>query len=563
MAGAMGQQGQQGPQGPAGPQGPKGDPGSVTVADGGAIFGPAGPQGPAGTSVQIQTLAAGDSSCPQGGVRLTAGTAVTVVCNGAQGATGPQGAQGAAGPQGPTGAQGATGPQGPAGPQGPKGNPGSGSPSDAGAGQATPITLTPLAAGDPNCAHGGVSVVAGTATTYVCNGAPGTTGPQGAQGAAGPQGPTGAQGVAGPPGTTGPQGPAGATGPAGGTGPQGATGATGPQGPAGATGPQGPAGTAGTAAGIASVSPGNAGCPYGGTMFSSGGTTSYACNGGPVNSGSLTLNGGIPPVTFAGYTPTTYGGNLGGRAGAHALCAAAFAGSHFCADWEIDQADPPPMSVNAWVDPGNNSPSTRWFRAYTSTIDYNTCGGWTSSSANYKPNGNLATGSVFTTLSGNTTSYVGPGDGGCENPLPLVCCSGGTAVRFRGFTPSTSGGNLGGRLGANATCAAAFSGSHFCTNWEADQAAIPAPIPASGAWVDEGNADTTLRRFHAYQSTADYNTCGGWTSSTANYKPNGNLATGIIFDSIAGGTLTSYVGTNDGGCENARPIACCDGYPPL
>src|SRR5215831_9162155 len=63
MAGAMGQQGAQGPQGPPGP---KGDPGAVTVVDGGAIVGPAGPQGPAGTSVQIQTLAAGDSSCPQG-----------------------------------------------------------------------------------------------------------------------------------------------------------------------------------------------------------------------------------------------------------------------------------------------------------------------------------------------------------------------------------------------------------------------------------------------------------------------------------------------------------------
>jgi hypothetical protein len=517
----------------------------VTVVDGGAIVGPAGPQGPAGASVQIQTLAAGDSSCPQGGVRLTAGTSVTIVCNGAPGATGPQGAQGAAGPQGPTGAQGATGPQGPAGPQGSKGDPGSGTAADGGTVQSAPVKIMPLAAGDPSCANGGVSLVAGTTTTYVCNGAPGTTGPAGPQGAAGPQGPTGAQGAAGP---------------------QGAPGATGPQGPTGvqgATGPQGPAGTAGTATAVASLAPGSAACPYGGTQLTTGATTSYACNGGPVNAGSLTLNGGIPPVTFAGYTPTSYGGNLNGRAGAHALCGAAFAGSHFCADWEIDQANPPPMSVNAWVDEGNNSPSTRYFRAFISSLDYNTCGGWTSSSASYKPNGNLASGEVFTTLSGNTTSFVGLNDGGCENPLPLVCCQGGTAVRFRGFTPSTSGGNLGGRLGANATCAAAFAGSHFCTNWEADQAAIPAPIPASGAWVDEGNSDTTRRYFHAYQSTADYNTCGGWTSASANYKPNGNLVSGIVFDPLGGGTLTSYVGLNDGGCENPRPLACCDGYPPL
>jgi hypothetical protein len=26
--------------------------------------------------------------------------------------------------------------------------------------------------------------------------------------------------------------------------------------------------------------------------------------------------------------------------------------------------------------------------------------------------------------------------------------------------------------------------------------------------------------------------------------------------------IVSFVTTNDGGCENPRPLACCDGYPP-
>ncbi len=141
---------------------------------------------------------------------------------------------------------------------------------------------------------------------------------------------------------TGPQGTAGPQGLLGTTGPQGPAGATGPQGPAGTTGPQGPAGTAGTTTAVASLAPGSAACPYGGTQLTAGATASYACNGGPVNSGNLTLNGGIPPVSFSGYTPTSYTGNLNGRSGAHALCGVAFPGSHFCADWEIDQADPPP-----------------------------------------------------------------------------------------------------------------------------------------------------------------------------------------------------------------------------
>ena len=47
--------------------------------------------------------------------------------------------------------------------------------------------------------------------------------------------------------------------------------------------------------------------------------------------GTATYNGGIPPVSFAGYTPTTYTGNLNGRSGAHAASlASSFPGKPRC-----------------------------------------------------------------------------------------------------------------------------------------------------------------------------------------------------------------------------------------
>ncbi len=206
--------------------------------------------------------------------------------------------------------------------------------------------------------------------------------------------------------------------------------------------------------------------------------------------------------------------------------------------------------------------SSRLFRASYSTSSLNTCAGWTSSSPTVKPDGgNLGRGLVFTSLGGISTSFVANNDGGCENVRSLACCLGGTSVQFRGFTtPHT--GDLAGRSGANAICHAAFSGSHFCTDWEVDQAAIPAPIPALGAWVDAGNHDPTNRLYRASYSTSSLNTCAGWTSSSATVKPDGgNLGRGLLITPL-GGISNSFVANNDGGCENARPLACCDGIPP-
>jgi hypothetical protein len=274
---------------------------------------------------------------------------------------------------------------------------------------------------------------------------------------------------------------------------------------------------------ITALSNGNASCPYGGTQITVGTSTTYACNGAPANSGSATYNGGIPPVTFAGYTTQTYAGN-------------AFAGSHFCTDWETDEADPPPAPASgAWIDLGNQQNSTRIFHYAYSNTNTDSCLGWTTSAASPSISG--TSGWTLTSQGGFASTYS-PTDSGCDVQRPLACCKGGTAVRFRGFTPSTTGGNLGGRSGAQAICNAAFSGSHFCTDWEVDQADVPAPIPASGAWIDLGNDQTSVRVFHYSYSNTNTDSCLGWTTSAASPSVSGT----------SGWTLT--------------PLACCDGYPP-
>lgn len=72
----------------SGSKGPEGSPGATGPAGTTGPQGPTGPTGPTGLAVSIQTLSFGDANCPTGGVRVTAGTDVSFVCNGATGAGG-------------------------------------------------------------------------------------------------------------------------------------------------------------------------------------------------------------------------------------------------------------------------------------------------------------------------------------------------------------------------------------------------------------------------------------------------------------------------------------------
>jgi hypothetical protein len=81
--------------------------------------GPAGPKGNDGTpAIQVVTQPATALQCANGGIQVSIGTNVQVICNGVDGATGPQGAPGLNGSTGPQGTPGLNGSNGSDGPQG-------------------------------------------------------------------------------------------------------------------------------------------------------------------------------------------------------------------------------------------------------------------------------------------------------------------------------------------------------------------------------------------------------------------------------------------------------------
>ncbi|MDP3500532.1 MAG: hypothetical protein Q8S33_09370 [Myxococcales bacterium] len=538
--GVTGQQGPSGPtgaQGPAGERGEKGDQGEVIFIDGGAA------RGPAGESVRVIALNTGDAACAQGGVRLVVDGGSAVVCNGAPGLAGPMGMPG------------------------PQGTPG------------LNVTVSAVFA-DGGCATGGVRLTAaGGTSTLVCNGAagpaggPGTQGPAGVAGPTGPVGAAGAQGAQGPPGQQGPAGPqgiAGAQGPAGAQGaqgPAGLAGTAGPQGPAGSAGAQGPvgapgsAGPAGASVTITALGLGDTSCPFGGSRFTVGATSATACNGAPGGSGGSGSGGGSDAgvsekVTFAGFTSTTHTGNLGGRTGANAICNAQFGGSHFCTDWEYDQAAPPGPIPNGttWVDEGDSNTSSRFFRRYNEQLY--TCVNWTNDLAVSTWGGNQVRGSAINSAGEFVTTWVSASNGGCQVPRALPCCRGGSLVRFRGYTANTYTGNLGGRAGANAICNANFSRSHFCSDWEWDQAGSPGPVPNGSVWMDEGDSNAQTSRFHRRQNEQLY-TCVNWTNDLAVSTWGGNQVRGSAVNAV-GEFVSTWVSASNGGCQTPRALPCCE-----
>lgn len=366
--------------------------------------------------------------------------------NGEPGAPGPEGALGPAGPQGPRGEKGDKGDPGDPGAVlmvdggvlvGPQGAPGA------------PAVVTALPVGDPACPFGGALVsVDGGGRAVVCTGGPGVQGPAGA---------TGPQGVA---------GPAGA---------------------AGAVGPVGPAGPAGV----------------------------------------LTA----PRARFAGFTPATYTGNLGGRVGAHAICAAAFPNSVMCDEQEYVQATSaiPVPATGAWLDDwgGVNQPGER--------INTSTCSGWT----NAVPNSNDT--ALFLNTSGDTSLTSNQ----CDVARSVACCFTARPRRFRGFTATRHTGNLGGRVGAHGLCAGAFAGSHFCDKNEYMSAASPTPVPSGGAWVDNWQSNQAGQRPFV-------STCSAWTNALP------NTGNGGFYVNASGSFTDSFVSAANTGCQTTRPLACCD-----
>jgi hypothetical protein len=338
-------------------------------------------------------------------------------------------------------------------------------------------------------------------------GAPGATGPKGDTGPAGPKGDPGPTGVAGPAGMPGAPGAKGDTGPKGDPGPTGAKGEPGIQGPKGDKGDKGLQGIQGN--------PGPA---------------------GPPGSGGASTED-VP--TFAGYTSSSYSGKVtGGRAGMHALCAAAYTGSHLCHAAEYIQsasAQQPPSS-GAWLDPSTLSGATPANNGSVKAGRY--LGGYTCSSWN-----NTGGSDYGTTVTSTGTIDV---FGSCSTARQLACCNSQSKARFSGFTSTTTTGGAGGRWKMHAMCSTAFAGAHMCHASEYLRASSSVTVPGDGAWIDPSTITGSTPAQSGVTDSARY--LGGYTCSSWNNTGGSDY-----------GTIVNDVGTVDvfGDCSKARPVACC------
>jgi hypothetical protein len=358
----------------------------------------------------------------------------------------------------------------------------------------------------------------------------GDKGDKGDPGEAGPPGARGDKGDPGAPGAKGDPGPAGAAGPTGAAGPMGPAGPMGAMGPIGATGATGAPGPKGD--------PGAAGAP--GAKGDKGDRGDRGDRGdagpqgpaGPTGSGAYSEELG----SFAGFTATTHTGNVAGRPGAHAICNAAFAGSHLCHAAEYLQSNSgttPPMS-GAWIDnstsgSGVNNSGTPGSGRYLAGSD---CSYWTHS-------GSGSSGLWLNAQSILTTT------GDCSASRSLACCNTPGKVRFAGFTATATSGNFGGRAKMHAACSAAFPGSHFCHAAEYLRATSPTTPPMSGAWIDNSTSGSGVNNSGTpgsgrYLAGSD---CSYWTHG-------GSGSSGLWLN--ASGILTTT-----GDCSNSRVLACC------
>jgi hypothetical protein len=227
-------------------------------------------------------------------------------------------------------------------------------------------------------------------------------GPRGDKGDKGDPGPAGPGGAKGDKGDPGPQGPAGAAGPTGAAGP---AGAMGPAGPAGSIGPIGPAGPAGAKG--EKGDPGAAGPAGGkGEKGDRGDKGDPGPQGptGPAGTGAL----GEETSSFAGFTTaTTTGAVTNGRIGMHAMCAAAFPGSHLCHDLEytLSTSATTPPADGAWID---SSHAGGVAAVRNATGSGTSCDSWTQTASGYY--------GVYVTANGGTSSTD------CSRVKSLACC---------------------------------------------------------------------------------------------------------------------------------------------
>jgi hypothetical protein len=120
---------------------------------------------------------------------------------------------------------------------------------------------------------------------------------------------------------------------------------------------------------------------------------------------------------------------------------------------------------------------------------------------------------------------------------------------FAGFTAGTFTGNVGGRITAHATCAAAFAGAHLCHAAEYLLTESTAPVPATGAWIDASsdlNASSTVIGASPLFGRYTNGACLSWMSGSSS-------SSGYIVG--ADGAVVSA------SCATTHQLACCNGAP--
>jgi hypothetical protein len=126
---------------------------------------------------------------------------------------------------------------------------------------------------------------------------------------------------------------------------------------------------------------------------------------------------------------------------------------------------------------------------------------------------------------------------------------------FAGYTTTAISGVAGGREILNKQCATAFTGSHFCHASEYGLANSATPVPAAGAWIDQGAGidafngtvyAITLATIETgrYIGQAAFGNCDNWTAAIDGGNP-------------TSGAVVTPAGVFNHTCTETHVLACC------
>jgi hypothetical protein len=204
----------------------------------------------------------------------------------------------------------------------------------------------------------------------------------------------------------------------------------------------------------------------------------------------------------------------------HALCAAAFPGSHLChsSEYAFTNSAVNPPTDGAWIDPSFTI-GISGVRQLSGT----SCDSWSQTASGYY--------GVYVTPSGGLVTTD------CVKRKALACCNSVARTQFVGFTTATTSGAAGSRFKMHQTCAAEFAGSHLCHSIEYARSHSAVVPPANGAWIDPSNGNLAGNARDLAGTS-----CDNWTQTASGYygvyvTPNGSL-----------------VSTD---CVKVKSLACC------